>query len=187
MTFDNLRYEKDADGIATITWDMPERTMNVLSQASMADFAKAVDMAASDGGVTGIIVTSAKPAFLAGADLEEQPRARRPERGAEASERGARRGEPPGGIEHRQRPHQVREDEEEGDAEGQVRAASFVVDRAHEQYTGELALEATAELIRHAVGVSGPGIEYLRNTVHHMEALGLATGELKRILQLIEG
>lgn len=71
--------------------------------------------------------------------------------------------------------------------DGEVRAASFVVDRAHEQYTGELELEATAELIRRGVGISGPGIEYLRNTVHHMEALGLATGDLKRILQLIDG
>ncbi len=71
--------------------------------------------------------------------------------------------------------------------DGEVRAASFVVDRAHHQYTGELELEATAELIREGVGVSGPGIEYLRNTVHHMEALGLATGDLKRILQMIDG
>ncbi len=71
--------------------------------------------------------------------------------------------------------------------DGEVRAASFVVDRAHQQYTGELELEATAELIRRGVGISGPGIEYLRNTVHHMEALGLATGDLKRILQLIDG
>ena len=70
--------------------------------------------------------------------------------------------------------------------DGRVAAASFVVDRAHEQYTGELALDATAELIRHGVGISGPGIEYLRNTVHHMEAHGLATGDLKRILQMIE-
>ena len=71
--------------------------------------------------------------------------------------------------------------------DGEVRAASFVVDRAHHQYTGELELEATAELIREGVGVSGPGIEYLRNTVHHMETLGLATGDLKRILQMIDG
>lgn len=71
--------------------------------------------------------------------------------------------------------------------DGEVRAASFVVDRAHHQYTGELEMEATAELIREGVGVSGPGIEYLRNTVHHMEALGLATGDLKRILEVIDG
>jgi len=70
--------------------------------------------------------------------------------------------------------------------DGDVRAASFVVDRAHHQYTGELELDATAELIRQGVGISGPGIDYLRNTVHHMEALGLASGDLKRILQMID-
>ncbi len=70
--------------------------------------------------------------------------------------------------------------------DGKVRAASFVVDRAHHQYTGELELDATAGLIRQGVGVSGPGIEYLRNTVHHMEALGLATGKLKRVLEMVD-
>ncbi len=70
--------------------------------------------------------------------------------------------------------------------DGEVRAASFVVDRAHHQYTGELELEATAELIRQGAGVSGPGIEYLRNTVHHMEALGLSTGKLKRVLEMVD-
>jgi cation transport protein ChaC len=70
--------------------------------------------------------------------------------------------------------------------DGEVRAASFVVDRAHHQYTGELELDATAELIRQGAGVSGPGIEYLRNTVHHMEALGLATGKLKRVLEMVD-
>ena len=70
--------------------------------------------------------------------------------------------------------------------DGEVRAASFVVDRAHHQYTGELELDATAGLIRQGVGVSGPGIEYLRNTVHHMEALGLATGKLKRVLEMVD-
>ena len=47
--------------------------------------------------------------------------------------------------------------------------------------------DGLVELIREGVGVSGQGIEYLRNTVHHMEALGLATGDLKRILQMIDG
>ena len=69
---------------------------------------------------------------------------------------------------------------------GEVRAASFVVDRHHHQYTGELDLEATATLIQQGSGVSGPGIEYLRNTVHHMEALGLATGYLGRVLRAVD-
>jgi cation transport protein ChaC len=69
---------------------------------------------------------------------------------------------------------------------GEVRAASFVVDRSHHQYTGELDLEATARLIRQGSGVSGPGLEYLRNTVHHMEALGLVPGYLGRVLDAVE-
>ncbi len=71
MNLDNMRYEKDADGIVTITWDMPDRSMNVLSAASMADFTKAVEAVMADDGVTGVIVTSGKDAFLAGADLSE--------------------------------------------------------------------------------------------------------------------
>ena len=65
----NLRTEKDADGILTITWDMPGRSMNVLSASSLADYTRAVDAALADATVKGVVVTSAKPAFIAGADL----------------------------------------------------------------------------------------------------------------------
>ena len=30
-----INYNVDSDGIATITWDMPGRTMNVLNEASI--------------------------------------------------------------------------------------------------------------------------------------------------------
>lgn len=59
----------DADGIATITWNMAERSMNVLSEASIAAFSEAVEKALGDGAVKGVIVTSAKADFIAGADL----------------------------------------------------------------------------------------------------------------------
>jgi 3-hydroxyacyl-CoA dehydrogenase/enoyl-CoA hydratase/3-hydroxybutyryl-CoA epimerase len=65
----NIRTETDADGIVTLTWDMPDRSMNVLSAASIADFAAAADQAIADPAVKGVVVTSAKPAFIAGADL----------------------------------------------------------------------------------------------------------------------
>ncbi len=71
MQLDQMRFEKDADGIVTITWDMPGRTMNVLSQESMADFRTAIESITADETVTGVIITSGKPAFLAGADLGE--------------------------------------------------------------------------------------------------------------------
>ncbi len=65
-----INYEVDGDGIATITWDMPGRSMNVLSQESIAAFSDAIDKAIGDENVKGVIVASGKDAFIAGADLE---------------------------------------------------------------------------------------------------------------------
>jgi 3-hydroxyacyl-CoA dehydrogenase/enoyl-CoA hydratase/3-hydroxybutyryl-CoA epimerase len=65
-----ITYNVDSDGIATITWDMPNRTMNVLNEASITAYAGALESALKDDKVKGIIVTSAKADFIAGADLE---------------------------------------------------------------------------------------------------------------------
>ncbi|MBX3501873.1 MAG: enoyl-CoA hydratase/isomerase family protein [Alphaproteobacteria bacterium] len=65
-----INYAVDSDGIATITWDMPDRTMNVLNEKSMAAFAEAAQKAVKDEKVKGIILTSGKADFIAGADLE---------------------------------------------------------------------------------------------------------------------
>ncbi len=66
---ENIRYQVDPGGIATITWDMPGRSMNVLSEASLRDFGAAAGQALADPQVVGIVITSGKPAFMAGADL----------------------------------------------------------------------------------------------------------------------
>src|ERR1700734_1674461 len=71
----NIRTETDADGIVTLIWDMPDRSMNVLSGSSIPEFAAAVDKAIADPAVKGVVVTSGKKDFIAGADLsmlEEQ-------------------------------------------------------------------------------------------------------------------
>src|SRR5215207_2531860 len=65
-----INYNVDSDGIATITWDMPGRSMNVLNEASMTAYAGAIEEAIKDDKVKGIILTSAKADFIAGADLE---------------------------------------------------------------------------------------------------------------------
>lgn len=65
----NLTCEIDAEGIALITWDMPGRSMNVLDSDSIDEFTRAVDRVLSDDAVKACVVTSAKPAFIAGADL----------------------------------------------------------------------------------------------------------------------
>jgi len=60
----------DTDGIATITWDMPGRTMNVLNEGSLKAYDEALTRALADDKVKGIILTSGKDTFIAGADLE---------------------------------------------------------------------------------------------------------------------
>ncbi|MCW5729407.1 MAG: enoyl-CoA hydratase/isomerase family protein [Alphaproteobacteria bacterium] len=64
-----IDYAVDADGIATITWNMADRSMNVLNDQSIPAFAEKVAAAIADKAVKGVIVTSAKPDFIAGADL----------------------------------------------------------------------------------------------------------------------
>ncbi len=65
-----IGYEIDGDGIATITWDMPDRSMNVMNTASITAFAEALDKALNDDAVKGVIITSGKDSFIAGADLD---------------------------------------------------------------------------------------------------------------------
>ncbi|MFT3972541.1 MAG: 3-hydroxyacyl-CoA dehydrogenase NAD-binding domain-containing protein [Amaricoccus sp.] len=59
----------DSDGVATITWDLPGRSMNVLTEEGIADLDAAMDAALSDPAVRGIVITSAKPDFAGGMDL----------------------------------------------------------------------------------------------------------------------
>lgn len=60
---------KDTDGIATITWDVPEKSMNVLSFEGLQTLNDLVDDALADEAVKGIIITSGKADFAAGMDL----------------------------------------------------------------------------------------------------------------------
>jgi 3-hydroxyacyl-CoA dehydrogenase/enoyl-CoA hydratase/3-hydroxybutyryl-CoA epimerase len=64
-----FRYDLDADGVATIAWDLPGRSMNVLDEDGIRDLDAAVDRALADGSCRGIVITSAKPDFAAGMDL----------------------------------------------------------------------------------------------------------------------
>ena len=65
----NVTLAIDADGIALVTWDMPGRSMNVLDEASIRDYGGAIDEICSNDAIKGVVVTSAKKDFIAGADL----------------------------------------------------------------------------------------------------------------------
>lgn len=64
-----IGYEVDGDGIATVTWDLPGRPVNVLSMESRLKFVEMIEGALDDDAVKGIIITSGKKEFIAGADL----------------------------------------------------------------------------------------------------------------------
>ncbi len=49
----------------------------------------------------------------------------------------------------------------------------YLVDRRHPQYAGRLSLETQTELVRSAVGRSGANIDYVLNTVRHLEEAGV--------------
>ncbi len=55
--------EKDVDGVAIITWDVPGKTMNVLSMEGMAELDALIDDAHADDAVKGIVITSGKADF----------------------------------------------------------------------------------------------------------------------------
>ncbi|GJE59472.1 3-hydroxyacyl-CoA dehydrogenase NAD-binding domain-containing protein [Methylobacterium trifolii] len=65
----NFRFETDADGIALATWDMPGRSMNVITEAVMDELERIVETVAGDAAIKGCVVTSGKDNFSGGADL----------------------------------------------------------------------------------------------------------------------
>ncbi|HVR59923.1 MAG TPA: 3-hydroxyacyl-CoA dehydrogenase NAD-binding domain-containing protein [Pseudolabrys sp.] len=65
----NFKLDLDADGIALITWDMAERSMNVINTGIIEELGTLVDKVSADAAIKGAIVTSGKDAFCGGADL----------------------------------------------------------------------------------------------------------------------
>jgi len=65
-----IQYTVDADGIATITLDLKTRPMNVLAAELTEPFSEAIAQVEGDANVKGVIITSGKKEFLAGADID---------------------------------------------------------------------------------------------------------------------
>ncbi|MFA5940851.1 MAG: 3-hydroxyacyl-CoA dehydrogenase NAD-binding domain-containing protein [Sinimarinibacterium sp.] len=66
-----VQFNKDAEGIVTLTLDMPGRSMNVLNDELTGPFADAIQKIETDPSIKGVIITSGKKEFLAGADIEK--------------------------------------------------------------------------------------------------------------------
>ena len=60
----------DADGVAIITWDVPGKSMNVMSMEAWPLLDSLIDEALADDAVKGIVITSGKEgSFAGGMDL----------------------------------------------------------------------------------------------------------------------
>ena len=66
------------------------------------------------------------------------------------------------------------------------RCLIFLSDRSHAQWAGSLSLEAQADLIAGARGLSGRNIDYLRDLVEHLREEGVRDHGMERLLKMVE-
>jgi 3-hydroxyacyl-CoA dehydrogenase / enoyl-CoA hydratase / 3-hydroxybutyryl-CoA epimerase len=69
MSFIHFTLDVDGDGLALVTWNSPGRSMNVLDAAVLDELAAIVEQVAADAAIKGVVITSGKDSFCAGADL----------------------------------------------------------------------------------------------------------------------
>ena len=71
MTDTALVHDLDADGILTLTIDVPGQSMNVITPELSRDMVAAIERIKTDAAVKGVVLTSGKASgFMAGADLK---------------------------------------------------------------------------------------------------------------------
>src|SRR5712672_3625423 len=69
MTYTNFDLAIDSDGIALLSWNVPDRSMNVITVQGIEELSAIVERFAAEDGIKGVVITSAKETFCAGADL----------------------------------------------------------------------------------------------------------------------
>jgi len=57
----------------------------------------------------------------------------------------------------------------------------YLADRAHRQFAGKLPLARAIRLVRQGTGATGSNIDYVRNTVAHLQELGLRDRALEEL------
>jgi 3-hydroxyacyl-CoA dehydrogenase/enoyl-CoA hydratase/3-hydroxybutyryl-CoA epimerase len=71
MAENTIHWDKDADGIVTLTLDDPTGSANVMNEHYQESMNKAVErLVAEKDSITGVVITSAKKTFFAGGDLK---------------------------------------------------------------------------------------------------------------------
>ena len=71
MAENTIQWDKDADGIVTLTLDDPTGSANVMNEHYQQSMARAVERLETEkDSITGVVITSAKKTFFAGGDLK---------------------------------------------------------------------------------------------------------------------
>ena len=71
MAENTIQWDKDADGIVTLTLDDPTGSANVMNEHYQQSMETVVErLVAEVDSVTGVVITSAKKTFFAGGDLK---------------------------------------------------------------------------------------------------------------------
>lgn len=65
-------------------------------------------------------------------------------------------------------------------------ALVYVVNRAHEQYAGRLAVDEVVAIVRRGRGVSGVNPDYVRNTQSHLAEMGVHDPWLEQLVQRLD-
>jgi len=68
-----------------------------------------------------------------------------------------------------------------------VEVLTFISDRAHPQWAGDLTLDQQAGLIAGAKGLSGRNIDYLSDLVAHLQAGGVRDDGMETLLARVKG
>ncbi len=68
-----------------------------------------------------------------------------------------------------------------------VPALVYLADRRHRQFAGKLPIARSARLVRQGRGATGSNLDYLRNTVAHLRALGIRDAVLEKLSRRVSG
>ncbi|MGE5526077.1 MAG: gamma-glutamylcyclotransferase [Rhodospirillaceae bacterium] len=66
-----------------------------------------------------------------------------------------------------------------------IDALTFIANPRRESYAGRMSVEQAAERIACCAGIRGPNLEYLANTLAHLQALGVHDPHLSRIYDMV--
>jgi len=69
MNLTNFRFETDEQGVAVATWDMPGRSMNVITTEVGEELLLIIEEVAANAAIKGCLIASGKDSFSGGADL----------------------------------------------------------------------------------------------------------------------